>query len=267
MNILQCGYGQIGKSLFSDFEQMAKVYGGSVSVFDPYVENCPNKVQDLKGYYDFAFICVPTDQKSDGSADVSIVIDICNKINAEVIIIKSTIPINIQNFLPSNTIFSPEFTGVTPHKGFQNFVILGGERKLSNKVALLYKQIHSADFEIIYTDIKTAIMTKYMQNCYLALKVTFCNEIASACRNNDIEYEDVRNIFIKDSRINPSHTYVYEENPFYDSHCLNKDVAAFNAQFNLPLMKSVESINLNMKKSFKRISKNEVKNDIENYTK
>ena len=62
-----------------------------------------------------------------------------------------------------------------------------------------------------------------------------------------MEYEDVRNIFIKDSRINASLTFVYEETPYYDSHCFNKDIPAFNAQFNLPLMCAVERINTDMK--------------------
>ena len=247
MKILQCGYGHIGQVLFQDFQKMATASKAALSVYDPYSPNCPYKVNDLHEHYNFAFVCVPTDKMDSGSADISIVVDLCNRIDADVIIIKSTIPVDIIRFLPQNAIFSPEFTGTTPHSGLHNYVVLGGSRGLCNKVAYLYTLIHSADFEIIYTDIKTAIIAKYMENCFLALKVTFCNEIALACKKEGVEYEDVRNIFIKDSRINASHTFVYEETPYYDSHCFNKDIPAFNAQFNLPLMCAVERINTDMK--------------------
>ncbi len=170
-------------------------------------------------------------------------LDVCAKIDADVIIIKSTIPINIVEDLPPNAIFSPEFTGTTQHKGVHNYVVLAGSRKLCNKVSELYKNIHDASFKIVFTDIKTAIISKYAENCFLALKVTFCNEIAKACKKVGTEYEDVRNILLLDSRINPSHTFVYDNQPFYDSHCLNKDIPAFIAQFNLPLMKAVDKIN------------------------
>ncbi|MGF7109154.1 hypothetical protein [Treponema pedis] len=250
MNILQCGYGSIGKVLFMEFSSMAQALGGTISVYDPYVKDCPNRINNLKKHYDVAFICVPTNKKENGSADTSVVIDVCNQINAEIIVIKSTIPKNIIDILPKNAIFSPEFTGTTQHTGKHNYVILGGERKLCNCIAELYKTIYDASFELIFTDIKTAIIAKYAENCFLALKVTFCNEIAQACKAEGVEYEDVRNIFIKDSRINPSHTFVYENHPYYDSHCLNKDIPAFISQFGLPLMKSVEKINNEMKKKY-----------------
>ena len=96
-----------------------------------------------------------------------------------------------------------------------------------NKVNDLNKSIHDGSFKFFITDIKTAIVTKYAENCYLATKVTFFCEIAEVCKTVGIEYEDVRNILIEDSRINSSHTFVYEDHPYYDSHCLNKDIPAF----------------------------------------
>lgn len=249
IKLLQCGYGSIGKVLYKEFDSMAEACGGILQVYDPYVENCPDKVCNLEEHYDMAFVCVPTDSNLDGSADISVVVDCCRKIKADIIVIKSTIPVTAIEFLPENAVYSPEFTSSTPHGGVHNYVVLGGKREFCNKVAQLYAKIHDAAFKILYTDIKTAIMAKYMDNCFLAMKVTFCNEIAKACKAEDIEYDDVRNIFTMDSRINPSHTFVYEDQPYYDSHCLNKDVAAFNSQYNLPLMKEVERINRLAKES------------------
>lgn len=269
MKILQCGYGNIGQLLFQEFQAMIynnktdcvfekqdmyqnkDIKQNAISVYDPGKIDCPNKIDFIEdNHFDIAFICVPTERKADGSADTSIVLDLCAKISADIIVIKSTIPLTIIDKLPQNAIFSPEFTGTTPHSGNHPYVILGGNRGLCNKVANLYKKTHDASFKIVFTDIKTAIMAKYMENCFLALKVTFCNEMALACQDNQIEYDDVRNIFLLDSRINPSHTFVYADQPYYDSHCLIKDVSAFNAQFNLPLMRTVEHINEKCRQEF-----------------
>lgn len=253
MLILQCGYGNIGKKLYPDFEKMAKAFKGDIKIYDP-------PLQKEKGLsdsdiskiifekYDFAFICVPTETKHSGECDVSILLDVVNKVNADIIVIKSTIPVTVVNKLPKNCIFSPEFSSTTVHGGTQNFVILGGDRKLCNRVAELYKRTNSADFVINYTDIKTAIMAKYTLNTFLALKVTYFNEIADCCKKIGVEYDDVRNLIIQDPRIGSSHTWVYEDQPYYDSHCFNKDIPAFNYIFKSPLIQKVENINLVKKK-------------------
>ena len=185
--------------------------------------------------------------KSDGSCDTSIVEWCILNVDADLFVIKSTIPVGTTDKLiqkyGKHIIFSPEFTSTNVNGGVQDFVVLGGERKLCNEIAQMYKKIKPASFEIVYTTPSTAEMSKYMMNCFLAAKVTFCNEIAKACAASGVEYDDVRNIFIKDSRINPSHTNVLTEQPYYDSHCFNKDIPAFVAQFHLPLMSAVDSIN------------------------
>lgn len=48
---------------------------------------------------------------------------------------------------------------------------------------------------------------------------------------------------VNDSRVNPSHTIVYENQPYYDSHCFNKDMLAFANQFDIELLKTVIKIN------------------------
>ena len=251
MNILLCGYGNIGKELHPTFCKF-----GYVSIFDPKYQYSISEQELVATFYDVAFICVPT-ETINGKCDCSIVEQMCQIIKANVIVIKSTVSVgeteHIYNNINDRVIFSPEFTSTNQHKGIQNFVVLGGERKLCNKVAQLYMNIYPADFRIIYTDSKTAEMSKYMLNCFLALKVTFCKEISQACNTLGIEYDDVRNIFIQDSRINPSHTFVYNDKPYYDSHCLNKDIPAFNSQFNLPLMKFVEQVNKSAKEQEKNV--------------
>lgn len=264
-NLLLCGCGTIGQILYADFKQMAEKMNGECLVYDPIKFNQTDDV--LKYDFQAAFVCVPTPSLQDGSCDNSVVLDVISKIKAEVIVIKSTISLDIIPELSkyNNVIFSPEYTSNNQHKGVQNFVVLGGERKLCNKVAELYRLIKTADFEIVYTDIKTAILAKYMINCYLAMKVAFCSEFYLACEMSGVEYDDVRNIFIKDSRVNPSHTNIIGNKAYYDSHCLNKDIPAFVKMFesnkNIFLMKEVDKIN-NVRKG--KLKKNEMLELLEN---
>jgi UDP-glucose 6-dehydrogenase len=85
-----------------------------------------------------------------------------------------------------------------------------------------------------------------MENCFLALKVTFCNEFADIAQKYGISYPELREIFIADGRMGDSHTFVYPEAPYYNSHCLNKDIPAliaFAGRETAPLMSAVDEIN------------------------
>ena len=87
-----------------------------------------------------------------------------------------------------------------------------------------------------------------MENCWIAAKVTFCNEFADIAAKFNINYEELRECFVADERVNPSHTYVYRDKPYYDSHCLNKDIPALlsfckNKGVDTPLMNAVNLIN------------------------
>lgn len=240
MNILQCGYGVIGKKLYPEFKSMAETTGGKIDIYDP-----PLGMDRLGDRYDFAFVCVPTEAKESGECDVSVLLDVAWKISgiADVIVVKSTFPVTAADRLPGNCIYSPEFSSATVHGGSQNFVILGGKRELCDRAAELYKRTRPADFRICFTDIRTAVMAKYTLNTFLALKVTYFNEIADCCRKCGVNYDDVRNLVLMDSRVGDSHTWVYRGQPYYDSHCFNKDVPAFNFVFHSPVMECVEKVN------------------------
>ena len=91
-------------------------------------------------------------------------------------------------------------------------------------------------------------MAKFMENSWLAYKVTFCVEFFKMCEEAGISYEQLRELFILDERVNPSHTFVYREHPYYDSHCLNKDVTNIANQFNSELLKEIINMNEKNKK-------------------
>lgn len=239
--ILIVGYGNIGKHIQKELEPL------KVLIHDPY-KGC---VQDLSIKYDYAFICLPTEMNVDGSCDTSIVEEMIPQLNADVIVIKSAIPPGTcEKFNKDNIVISPEYYGTTLHSlESPDVLVLGGLKEYTSKVAQLYYQVKSSlSFKVIYTDWRTAELAKYMENCWLATKVTFCSEFYKIAESFGVSYEELREIFISDCRVNPSHTFVYKEHPYYDSHCLNKDIPATirfcqDNGIKAELIEAVDSIN------------------------
>ncbi len=120
---------------------------------------------------------------------------------------------------------------------------------MCKKAAQIYSRVINGYYKFYFTDTVTAELAKYMLNSFLALKVTFCNEFADVAKKYNVSYPELRELFIADSRISPSHTFVYEDKPYYDSHCFNKDIPALIkfAEGCVPLMVGVEKINLTRK--------------------
>jgi UDP-glucose 6-dehydrogenase len=82
-----------------------------------------------------------------------------------------------------------------------------------------------------------------MENSYLATKVSFCQQFYRVAKQLGISYEELRELFILDPRVNPSHTFIYEDKPYWDSHCLNKDVIAIAEEYDMQLLKDVINFN------------------------
>jgi UDP-glucose 6-dehydrogenase len=78
----------------------------------------------------------------------------------------------------------------------------------------------------------------------LALKVTFCAEFANIANEFGISYPKLREIFVLDERMGDSHTFISSDKPYYDSHCLNKDIPGLITQTNKAhLLEAMLSIN------------------------
>jgi UDPglucose 6-dehydrogenase len=240
MKKLIIGYGIVGKNIHKLFPD-ADIY------------DCNGNNTKKNIIYDVAFVCVPTDKKKDGSCDTSIVEECVYEHQASVFVIKSTVPPGTTQKLNRagiNCIFSPEYFGATQHAngGDYNFVILGGRHDLCDIAAEAYKEKMTGSFKIVYTDTKTAELCKYMENAFLAMKVSFCNEFARIADAFSVNYNELRELFIMDSRVNPSHTFVYKDHPYYDSHCLNKDIpgiirASEQAGHRTKLLEAMHEIN------------------------
>ena len=227
MNILICGYGNIGKHVKREFKKIDEIY-----IYDKFIDEYSHCIPS---HTDYAFICVPTDNNSNNECDTSAVEEVIKKIKscADTIIIKSAVPIGFcESLHMNNIVYTPEYWGTTPHSDKDpNFLVIGScDKYYANKVVQLYSKIKDGSFKFIFTNYKTAELAKYMENAFIATKVTFCNEFYRIAKLFDIDYNELRECFIADNRISPSHTFVYENNPYYNSHCLNKDIPALETQ-------------------------------------
>ena len=177
-----------------------------------------------------------------------------NDNNCDIYIIKSTCPIGFVEEMQKETgkriVFSPEYYGTTQHCNNFNFdfTIIGGEKEDCCKVVQLLQKCYDARHTFRIVDSKTAELVKFMENSWLATKVSFCQSFFNVCQDKGINYEELRELFILDPRVNPSHTFVYIEKPYWDSHCLNKDVPYIANNQDIELLKAVIKFNEKQKK-------------------
>jgi len=246
--ILVVGLGNIGQNVYQELKQFAP---DTYDIKDP---DQPRKHEE----YDFVFICVDTPYVSqENPCDISAIADAIktwkNKLSQKgIIVIKSSILPHHLELLSENNqdvkiIFSPIIYGKTQHSDSNYFdfdyTILGGNKNVCIEVQQLLQKVHNAYHKFRIVDARTASVAKYMENCYLATKVSFCNQFAEISKQAGVDYEDVRELFILDPRVNPSHTFVYNDQPYWDSHCLNKDVAAITETYDAKLLKYITDYN------------------------
>lgn len=250
-DIIIAGYGIVGSNLYNFFNKSPRLY-------DP----IKNLLLDNTAC-DIAFICVPTDNV-DNVCDLSSVKNCLSVIQANIYVIKSTIPPGTTEALAAETgkaiLFSPEYYGNTPNnKGLnQGFVILGGVRPYTDTVAQLFMHHTPSNFKIEITDAITAELVKYMENAFIATKVSFMNEFYRISRLFQLDFQRVRSLFLMDERFSPFFTYVFEDQPYYDSHCLNKDLPALISHlnklknYNPKLLESIVEINSRWKEEYQQ---------------
>ena len=251
-SILVIGVGTVGTNVARRLLPESSTVENDISIFvyDKYKETFAEKEDK---HYDLAFICVDTPYTDDNSCDITEVRNALIENDAELFVIKSTVLPGTTERLRKETgkhiVFSPEYYGSTQHcNNFKfDFTILGGFKTDCIKVVPLLQHIYEANHQFRITDSKTAELVKYMENSYLAMKVSFCSQFFDIAESAGVNYEELRELFILDPRVNPSHTFVYRDKPYWDSHCLNKDVPAIAEEYSAPLLKSIIEFN-NQKK-------------------
>jgi len=204
------------------------------------------------------FICVPTPMNPDGSCYTKIVRTVIGQLRdlsyAGYIICRSTVPIGTCDEL--GCYFMPEF--LTEAKYIQDFIttstwIIGmpDADKNTNKneeFSRLMTRIIGAAYEctaikskhIVFVSNQEAETIKLFRNCYLATKVSFCNEMYELCDKKGIDYNTVARISCSDARIGTSHSNVPGPDGKYGfgGTCFPKDMASLLYEMNKADMKS-----------------------------
>jgi UDP-glucose 6-dehydrogenase len=127
-------------------------------------------------------------------------------------------------------IFQSEYYGETVAHPLANlsdiaWLSFGRTRGAINLVVEAYKTMMNSNVRILQAPSDQMKMAKYMENAYVATKVVFCYEMYQVCKKLGLDYNQVSEIWIADSRIGTSHTFAYEDNFGYSGIGLPKDIA------------------------------------------
>ena len=237
-----------------DAKKVERMRNGEVPIYEPHLDvvferninaNRISFTTDLKRAVDFAeiiFLALPTPPGEDGSADLSYVLRVAEQLGEmmteyKVIVDKSTVPVGtaekveaavkknatVDFAIVSNPEFLREGFAVDDFLNPDRVVVGTSDERAVRVMTELYKPFIRDGHPLIIMDEKSAELTKYAANSFLATKITFMNEIANFCELVGADVDKVREGIGSDSRI--GHKFLYPGIGFGGS-CFPKDVSA-----------------------------------------
>ncbi len=194
---------------------------------------------------DVIFIAVGTPQREDGAADISAIESVAETIGQnlnkyKVICTKSTVPVGtgalVKNIINKHNyknisfdyVSNPEF--LREGSAIKDFlwpdrIVIGTDNKRSSDIMKeIYDPLYINDKPIFNTSIITAEIIKYAANAFLALKISYINEVANLCEVLGANVQDVSKAMGQDGRISPKFLH---PGPGYGGSCFPKDTRAF----------------------------------------
>jgi UDPglucose 6-dehydrogenase len=236
-----------------DAGKIASLARGEVPIFEPGLADLV-KTNLREGRLDFAtelapavraadavFIAVGTpSRRGDGHADLSFVYAAAREIAAALdgftlVITKSTVPVGtgdeveriIRQARPDAdfaVVANPEFlregAAIRDFKHPDRIVVGGDDLRARERMAELYRPLYLNAAPMLYTDRRTAELTKYAANAFLAMKITFINEIADLCEQAGADVQEVARGIGLDNRIG---TKFLHAGPGFGGSCFPKD--------------------------------------------
>ncbi|WP_238915443.1 UDP-glucose/GDP-mannose dehydrogenase family protein [Clostridium sp. YIM B02555] len=224
---------------------------------------------------DLVFVGVGTPEREDGSANLDYVFNVCKQIAENIekdclVVVKSTVPIGtndrVEGFLQeivknnvhvevaSNPEFLAQGTAVVDTL-YAKRIVIGVESK--NAENILRKVYERYNQPIVVTNRKSAEMIKYASNDFLALKISFMNEIANFCEMVGADVEDVAKGMSFDPRIGDK---FLNAGIGYGGSCFPKDTKALHwlandSGYELKTIKATIEVNQNQKYKLFRAAK------------
>ena len=275
--------GEMGNNVIcvdNDKDKLEKLKRGIIPIYEPgleelIIENVNEKRLEFTSDLPFAvqnsdicFIAVGTPQGEDGSADLKYVYQVAEDIGKsmngyKVIVDKSTVPVGtaeaVTDIIKKQTSFefdvvsNPEF--LKQGAAVDDFlkpdrVIIGSNSKKATAIMQeLYAPFLRTGNPVIVMDVKSAEMTKYASNSFLAVKISYANEIANICEKVGANADMVRIGMCADKRIGSKFLFA---GLGYGGSCFPKDVKALiktasDSGASSKLLDAADSVNKNQR--------------------
>lgn len=260
----------------NDKTKVALLRSGGIPIYEPGLEPLLKKqieagrirftheTEEGVDHAEVIFIAVPTPPQDDGSVDMTYIESVARAIGSSmkkylIVVDKSTVPVKtgkkvaetIKRYNPHNADFdvvsNPEFlregSAIKDLLEPDRIVIGVDSPRPVEKMKELYAPLHCKN--IVVTDINSAELIKHASNSYLALKISYINEVARICEATGANVEEVANGMGFDHRIGRA---FLNAGLGYGGSCFPKDLAAFikiseEAGLNFKLLREVQMIN------------------------
>ena len=267
----------------NDEEKLKQLYQGIIPIYEPGLEELINAnvsknrltfTSDVKNAVENSLVCfiaVGTPQDEDGSADLQYVQQVAKLIGQSikqysVIVDKSTVPVGtadmVEKIIKEQTdvefdvVSNPEF--LKQGEAVNDFlkpdrVVIGSNSPRATEIMReLYAPFLRTGNPVIVMDVKSAEMTKYAANSFLAVKISYANEIANICEKVGANAEMVRIGMSADMRIGSQFLF---SGLGYGGSCLPKDIkaltkTAMDNNCDYSLLKAADDINKRQRKLF-----------------
>ncbi len=259
-----------------DKNKVEKMRSGVVPIYEPYLDilfernikagrlNFTTSLEEGLSFGEIIFLALPTPEDEDGSADLSYVLGVADEIGKKitdykVIVDKSTVPVGtaekVKHSIAKNAscdfdvVSNPEFLregyAVDDFLKPERIVIGSSSEKAIKLMQRIYKPFVRSGNPIIIMDEKSAELTKYAANAFLATKITFMNEIANYCEKVGADVDKVRIGMGTDSRIGKRFLF---PGIGYGGSCFPKDVKALqkagrDESYDFKILDSVIEVN------------------------
>ncbi|WP_111683180.1 UDP-glucose dehydrogenase family protein [Winogradskyella tangerina] len=259
-----------------DQEKVKKMQSGEVPIYEPHLDvlfernikakrlTFTTSLAEGLEFADVIFLALPTPEDEDGSADLKYILGVAEDIgkmikNYKVVIDKSTVPVgtsdkvketiakhtDIEFDVVSNPEFLREGFAVDDFLKPERIVIGSSSERATEVMKKLYKPFVRSGNPIIVMDERSAELTKYAANSFLATKITFMNEIANFCEMVGADVDKVRIGMGTDSRIGKRFLF---PGIGYGGSCFPKDVKALHKSgqdvgYDFKILDSVINVN------------------------